>query len=180
MRYRNGLEHAGLLVVLVVLSAGGIAVAAPHHNKALRGPAGVRGARGPAGEQGMKGLQGPIGLPGPGGSTGPQGEQGIRGPIGATGVQVTAPPVRSDGPGVQVEPGQTGTSTARCPDGYAVGGGGGSIRSSGGELLSADVAEEYGHEKKYVVTAHNPSATVSITVGASVDCVREKVAVEGG
>jgi Collagen triple helix repeat (20 copies) len=92
-----------------------------------QGPQGPAGERGPAGEQGPQGPAGPQGEQGP---AGPQGEQGPAGPMAQLQVVSAAGPLMSGNPA---------QSTAVCPAGTQVVGGGHIIRHDAG---SAPVGEE--------------------------------------
>jgi hypothetical protein len=61
---------------------------------------------------------------GPRGATGPRGSRGSRGPTGPRGGFDTSKIARVDGPTTSVAAGATGTSTAACPAGGVVLGGG--------------------------------------------------------
>lgn len=83
-----------------------------------QGPAGAVGAIGPVGPQGVPGAQGSAGIPG---LPGPQGPVGPQGPAGIiTGHQVVSTALSS----VTLTGTQTTTTTASCPTGKRVFGGG--------------------------------------------------------
>jgi Collagen triple helix repeat (20 copies) len=100
------------------------------------GAQGATGPQGPAGPQGPQGITGLTGLTGPAGPQGPQGITGLTGltgpagPAGAVGPAGPAGPTqvlttqRVQGNTVELAPGQGGVSTASCPSGTVVTGGG--------------------------------------------------------
>lgn len=116
-----------------------------------QGPAGIEGPAGPQGPEGQIGPEGPEGPEGPTGAQGPQGVQGLAGEDGATGPQGPAGPQGPEGPegpagqvATQVvdgpntavtaqfgDPGWPITSTASCPAGESVLGGG--FRATGAD-----------------------------------------------
>ena len=111
-----------------------------------QGPPGPAGATGPQGSPGPVGATGPEGPAGPPGPTGPQGPQGPQGPAGPTGPQGPAGKLMpANLRTIQVQGPHTllcasldptcddfGSSTADCPAGSVVTGGGYSV--SGGSF----------------------------------------------
>jgi hypothetical protein len=113
--------------------------AGPTGSQGATGATGAQGATGPQGPQGitgLTGLTGPAGPAGPAGAVGPAGPAGAVGPAGPAGAVGPAGPAgpaganqvlttqRVQGNTVELAPGQGGVSTASCPSGTVVTGGG--------------------------------------------------------
>ncbi|MFE9566495.1 hypothetical protein ACFYM0_35985 [Streptomyces sp. NPDC006487] len=95
------------------------------------GPAGPQGLPGPPGQQGQPGVAGPQGAPG---AAGPQGPQGVPGPAGPVSTHEVGPllgatPTNTEG---------DSTSTATCPPGTTVTGGGYRLVSGTGTVRSSE------------------------------------------
>jgi hypothetical protein len=103
----------------------------PQGNVGPQGTQGLTGPQGPQGITGLTGLTGPAGATGPRGATGAQGPQGIQGLAGPDNdLQTTA--VRSTL--TTIGPSAVGTSTATCPEGTVVTGGGMRLNDPGNEI----------------------------------------------
>jgi hypothetical protein len=132
-----------------------------------RGPKGQTGAAGPAGPAGgtgATGATGPRGATGARGATGPAGPTGATGPAGATNSQQVAGAIQSEtGPQGTVSP----SSTATCPAGTKLLGGGATATGGGALQNSAPNAAN----TAWLASAINASAgTTTFTVQAFVVC----------
>jgi hypothetical protein len=109
----------------------------------VRGATGAKGATGAgAGSKGPTGAIGPTGAQGPTGARGVTGEKGATGPRGPTGQVgsqiITATPASLTSPVTNAE---TLTSTATCPDGTILLGGGASIVHSANNLGAIEISQ---------------------------------------
>ncbi len=97
----------------------------PQGPKGDTGATGAQGPAGPTGSQGATGATGAQGITGLTGLTGPAGPAGAVGPAGAAGPTQVLTTQRVQGNTVEVAPGAPpGLSTATCPTGTVVTGGG--------------------------------------------------------
>jgi collagen type I/II/III/V/XI/XXIV/XXVII alpha len=127
--------------------------------KGATGPGG--GARGPTGAKGATGAKGSTGAQGPTGARGVTGETGATGPRGPTGsigsqiIIATAASLTS--PATDDE---TGLSTATCPDGTILLGGGASIAHSNNNRGAIEISQPVGNTwtAKAIVTTGGAGA----------------------
>ena len=151
------------------------------------GPPGPTGSRGPTGPPGAKGAPGPPGppgangAPGPPGSRGPTGANGAPGPRGPTGPPgppgPTGPgPARPAGsqiitattptsPASLVSNAETNLSTATCPVGTILLGGGAAIAQSGNTFGAIEISEPVGDtawQAKAIVTSTDDTGSLRV------------------
>jgi hypothetical protein len=152
----------------------------------LTGPTGTQGIQGPTGLTGPTGTQGPIGPTGTTGSTGATGSTGSAGatgstgPTGATGPTGLAASQIVAGTAVQTANapalGTPVTSTATCPAGKTLLGGGGRVFTSGSgtpndaAMLSESYPSAAGTWKAVGTVAATLSGSQKIVVEAYVVC----------
>jgi hypothetical protein len=115
-----------------------------------QGPQGATGAQGEKGETGPIGPQGPAGAQGETGATGPAGPKGDTGPAGDDGVS---------GYQLVTGSGSNNTSTASCPNGKKVIGGGANASSN------ATIGSSY-PSSQTTWTVTNRAGTGSVTAYA--------------
>jgi hypothetical protein len=109
---------------------------------------------------------------GPRGATGPKGSRGSRGPTGRTGGFNTSKIARVDGPTASVAAGATGTSTAPCPAGAVVLGGGWDGETNPPTNATVGYNDPLSTNTSWHVTLTNNATTGSTTFHAVVMCAK--------